>query len=376
MKKPLHILFLCSWYPSRVLPANGDFIQRHAQAVATKHHVSVIHVVTDETLGKNLEIRDVTEKNVRTLIAYISDSNNPVVKSYRFIRAYFKLLKRVGNFDLVHLNVIFPAGLIAVYLKWFKNKPFIISEHWHGYHQPFCEKIGRAQKVLSKLCTKKASVICPVTDNLALAMQNFGLKGRYHKISNVVNTDLFKPTEKENDTFNIIHISSMDKVKNVPAILKVISQLQDVVPDFIFYLIGNNATDFKPMSESLKIKAKNITFINQIPQNKLVKYLQQASVLVLFSTTENAPCVILEAFACGVPVISTNVGGVSEHFPKDFGTLLPKDDSKALLNALISYSKKVQNFDKEAMYSYIKENFSSLAISKQFTEVYLSALNT
>jgi len=374
LKKRLHILFLCSWYPSRVLPNNGDFIQRHAEAVALNHKVTVIHVVSDDNLKTDIEITNNTLNNVTTLVAYIKENTNPIVKFYRFLKTYLKLLKRTGEYDMVHLNVIFPAGILALYLKWFKHKHFIISEHWHGYHQPFCQKIRWPQKTLLKLCAKNATTICPVTDNLGLAMQNFGLKGRYHKISNIVNTELFKLTEKEDETFKIIHISSMDKVKNVPTILKVISKLQETVSDFNFSLIGNNATDFKPLTQSLKIKAKNITLINQIPQNILVKHLQQADVLVLFSTTENAPCVVLEAFACGVPVIATDVGGVSEHFPKGFGTLIPKDDSAALLDALISYSKKTQKFDKKVMHQYIEQNFSPLAITKQFTEVYLSAL--
>jgi len=275
---------------------------------------------------------------------------------------------------LVHLNVIFPAGIIALYLKWLKRKSFIISEHWHGYHQPFCKKIGFTARVLLKRCSKNAAIICPVTDNLGLSMQNFGLKGRYHKVSNVVDTNLFKPTKKETNIFNIVHISSMDKVKNVPAILNVIAKLQQTIPEFNFSHIGSNANDFKTLSIELGINPKNITFINQIPQNDLKNYLQQSNVLVLFSTTENAPCVILEAFACGVPVISTNVGGVSEHFPSRFGSLIPKDDSKMLLKEFINYSKQNKIFNQKDMHNYIAQNFSPLIIAKQFTEVYLSAL--
>jgi len=205
-------------------------------------------------------------------------------------------------------------------------------------------------------------------------MQNFGLKGRYHKISNVVDTNLFKPTKKETNTFNIIHISSMDKVKNVPAILNVIAKLQQTISEFNFSLIGNNAKDFETLSKELGINHKNIVFINQIPQNDLTNYLQQNDVMVLFSTTENAPCVILEAFACGVPVISTNVGGVSEHFSENFGTLIPKGDSDALLKTLIDYGNQTKKFNKKDMHDYIEQNLSPLIIEKQFTEVYLSAL--
>ena len=46
MKKNLHILFLCGWYPSKVLPKNGDFIMRHAKTVSSKHTVSVLHIIS------------------------------------------------------------------------------------------------------------------------------------------------------------------------------------------------------------------------------------------------------------------------------------------------------------------------------------------
>ena len=130
MNQRLHILFLSSWYPSRILPHNGDFIQRHAEAVATKHTVTAIHVVGDNTLEEKIEIDDTSINNVRTLIGYFKPSKNPIIKSLRFLKTYLKLIKLAGNFNLVHLNRIYPAGPIAIYLKWFKNKPFIISEHW------------------------------------------------------------------------------------------------------------------------------------------------------------------------------------------------------------------------------------------------------
>jgi glycosyltransferase involved in cell wall biosynthesis len=374
LNQRLHILFICSWYPSRILPNNGDFIQRHAEAVSLNHSVTVVHVVGDNSLSKTLKITDKNINNVRTLVAYFKTGTNPLIKSYRYINAYFKLLKRVENFDLVHLNVIFPAGIIAFYLKYFKKVLYIISEHWHGYHRPYCKKIGFGTRILSKLCTRKASVICPVTDNLGESMQLFGLKGRYRKISNVVDTSLFKPAKKKDTIFKIVHISSMDKVKNVPSILNVISKLQRFVSHFKFYLIGNNANDFKALSLELGINKNNIVFVNQVPQKELVTYLQQADVLVLFSATENAPCVVLEAFSCGIPVISTDVGGVSEHFPKNFGTLIPKNDSEALLKTLVTYSKQPEKSSPQDMHNYIAKNFSPLAIAKQFTKVYLSVL--
>jgi hypothetical protein len=52
LKKKLHILFLCGWYPSSVLPQNGDFIMRHAQSVQLKHNVSILHIITKTDISK------------------------------------------------------------------------------------------------------------------------------------------------------------------------------------------------------------------------------------------------------------------------------------------------------------------------------------
>ena len=52
LKKKLHILFLCGWYPSSVLPQNGDFIMRHAEAVSSKHKVSVLHIISKPGMTK------------------------------------------------------------------------------------------------------------------------------------------------------------------------------------------------------------------------------------------------------------------------------------------------------------------------------------
>ena len=105
----------------------------------------------------------------------------------------------------------------------------------------------------------------------------------------------------------------------------------------------------------------------------MVNYLKDASVFVLFSNYENLPCVILESFSCGVPVISTNVGGISEFFPKSFGKLISKNNKEELLNNLIKYYKN-STVDKEKMHAYAVDNFSKEVIASKFSELYFKAL--
>lgn len=377
MSKKLNVLFLCGWYPSRVLPTNGDFIQRHAEAVLLKHNVTVLHIISDEKNTQDIEISTNNINGIETHIAYLKAVKNPFKKIYLFIKAFKLLIKKVGFFDVVHLNELFPFGIFSLYLKWFQKKPFIISEHWTDYKHPLSNKISFIQKTISKIIAKNASFICPVTKDLENSMIQFGLKGNYKTIENVVNTDCFQPIETKNNVFSIVHISNMnDAHKNISGLLRVIANLQDKIGDFHFKMIGDNADKYKNLSKELGIKSENIEFINQIPHALVIQHLQEANLFVLFSNFENLPCVILESFACGTPVISTDVGGIKEHFPNNFGKLIPSKDEQQLEAAIINFYKKEHNISlKKEMHSYIKSNFSDAVIAHKFSNLYYKSLS-
>jgi glycosyltransferase involved in cell wall biosynthesis len=111
-----------------------------------------------------------------------------------------------------------------------------------------------------------------------------------------------------------------------------------------------------------------------VPHKEIANNLKESNLFVLFSNYENLPCVILEAFSCGVPVISTNVGGINEYFPKDFGFLIDTKDEDALLQKTIEVYTNFKT-NKEKMHHYVENNFSTVTIANQFSELYNSALN-
>ena len=376
LQKKLSVLFLCGWYPSRVLPTNGDFIERHAKAVSKLHDVTVIHIITDPLLTKKEEIIINKEQNVTTYIAYIEAKSNGLSKAISFFKIFKKIYAKIDTVDIIHLNEVYPFGIFSLYLKWILKKPYIISEHWTGYHKPQSEEISWLQQKISNIITKNASFVCPVSDDLEKAMKSIPLQGNYKKVPNVVDTNLFYPIEKKEKEFNIVHISNMiDAHKNVKGILEVIAKLQSKNIDFTFKLIGDNSIQYQNFANEVGINTNKITFIDQIPHNEVAKHLQNTDLFLLFSNYENLPCVILEAFSCGVPVISTNVGGISEYFPNDFGVLISKNNQEVLLQEILNlYHKKHTNDNKNSMYEYVKSNFSEITIAELFTDLYVKAL--
>jgi|TARA_B110000908_G_scaffold107942_1_gene126803 glycosyltransferase involved in cell wall biosynthesis len=374
LKKNLHILFLCGWYPSKVLPKNGDFIMRHAKTVSSKHTVSVLHIISKIGL-LNTEIEVEKDLNFTIYIAYTKPSKNPLIKLYRFWSAYKILLTRIESFDIVHLNKLYPFGFFALHLKKIKKIPYIISEHWTGYHLKGNQTLPWLERFFSKKISKNASFVCPVSNDLKNSMLKSGLRGNYQIIPNVVNTELFKPTSKTSKVFTITHISSLlDKHKNISGMLRVAKQLENTIDSFRWNFIGGKEDQFKDLIKNLDFKQQQIHFIDHLNHEKIPTHLNESDVFVLFSNYENLPCVILEAFSCGTQVIATNVGGIDEFFPNEFGFLIEQNNEKQLLNKIINLYKKPKNKSSK-MHQYAVDNFSSKKICDSFTKLYREALN-
>lgn len=89
-----------------------------------------------------------------------------------------------------------------------------------------------------------------------------------------------------------------------------------------------------------------VKFVNEISQSELVRYYQAADLLILASASEGLPNVVLEALACGTPVIATDVGGVREVLTSPIqGALLQERTANALKSAVRRWSVDAPNPD-------------------------------
>lgn len=374
MNKKLHILFLCGWYPSKVLPTNGDFIQRHAEAVSLQHNVSVLHLISNKNIKQTI-IDIQTINGIKTYIGYIKYTTNPLLKVFRFFSTYNKLLKKIKLFDLVHLNTLFPFGIFVLHLKLFQKKPFIISEHWSGYLTASKKRISFTEKIISKYITKKAEFICPVSLTLQNSMKNTGLIGRYQPVPNVVNTKIFFPKEKKNNQFTIIHVSNFDSVKNIESMLIAAKKLEGRISKFTWKFIGGKSNNYTGLIKKLNFKSAKIEFINHIPQQELATHLQTANVYVSFSSYETFGITMIEAISCGTYVICTKTGVLNEFENQNYFSFVDFNDITDLENKIFKIHKKSLKLDTTRMYEFVTTYFSPVIISNSFSNLYFKALH-
>ena len=96
--------------------------------------------------------------------------------------------------------------------------------------------------------------------------------------------------------------------------------------------------------------------------------------MLMFSRYENLPVVILESYACGVPVLSTDVGGIREHMNKDLGILIESEDEESLYQSLDRLLDNYKEYDAAKIRAYAVDHFSNEVIGKQLFEVYTSVI--
>ncbi len=329
-----------------------------------------------------MEIYEIEKGNLFEVIIYIRTINSKYSSVSKFINnllygigyftGYWIVKMETGKPDVIHANIIVPVSRVALFLHRFTGIPYIISEHWTIYLAENRDTVPDYSK-----STEKAFALVPVTENLKQALISRGYNNRYFVVPNVVDTNVFTPdlsgatTEKK----RLLHVSSMkDEHKNISGIIRSIARLAETRNDFNFTFVGDATTEQKELVKSSKIE-HCVEFAGEIEHKRVASVMRNSDALVMFSNVENLPCVILEAFSCGLPVISTNVGGIAEVLKTDRGLLIDKGDETSLTGAMNHMLDNLHRYDKQKLHTYAVENFSIPVIAGKFHEIYSFASN-
>lgn len=372
-----NILFISSWFPNKIEPTNGNFVQRHAEAVSLVHNVEILHTIGDFDQDEKYLFDDRLINGIRTLIVYYKNSKNPVKNFFRRMKAYNKGFSKLQKPDLVHANILHNNMLFAVYLKKKYKIPFVVTEHWTALRKINAEITSKIIKQTAVIIGNQAEFILPVSNDLLLGLKDLGIKSKMMVVPNVVNTQLFIPQRKADTEFTFIHVSNLIPRKNPEKILDVALNLLD--KGFVFrFQLGGDGND--EILNKLRNKVENSKFSDKITVfgiqtlNEIADRMGSSNCFILFSEDENQPCVIAESFASEIKVISTNVGGIGEFFPDNAGILLKKVDEAELYSAMVRMLKHDRNDDLSFLSQYAKDTFSQEMIAMKFSAIYAQVL--
>jgi glycogen synthase len=378
------ILWLPSWYPSVHHLGYGCFIQKQAEAVCqydAKVQIAVLYVCRADV--EKLESEVSKKDNLLEIKLFYPQKASffgikQIAYGWYYWKAYQKGMTILKQFDfkptILHLHVVYSAGLYALWLKFLTGLPLFISEHWSGYEQGAYQKATFLHRKIFQQCFRNATASICISNKMYQILCKNGLFARRNLIiPNVVDTTIFTPIKHNHLKTKFIHVSNLyRKIKNTEGILRVVQRLVDKNQNFLLEIVGDgqNRSALEAMVQATQLQ-NFVLFTGFFSTEKVAERMRQSDVLVLFSNYEGLPCVILEALASGLPVIATETGGIHEWVTPETGILVKIGDENALLEAMETMIHHHFNYDKTILRQPIIEKASYQAVGVALTTAYL-----
>jgi len=372
-----NVLFLSSWYPSRVHTTLGNFVRYHALAASKYNSINVLYIVADDNV-KDYEIKYFQDHELKTTIVYFKRGIFKYLNYFVAFTKGFHFVKEKNKlkFDIVHMNIIHPGIWQALYLKWRYKIPYVVSENWHGFQDLAKYNLSFLEMKLIKIGIRFSSVISPVSKQLKNCMINANYQAKYQIIPNVVDTDKFHigelDTNKNNFTF--LHVSTLDdSIKNVSGIIDAFEKIKH--KNMVLKIIGDGPVDWIIKKVST-LKTKNTVVVeSEKTHDQIAEEMQKADVFVLFSNIENLPLVLIESISSGTPFIATKVGGIPELFNNELGRLVDAGSIDQLLSEMNFMVKNPDFFNPSRIRSFAIKNYSNEEVGKKFNDLYIENCN-
>ncbi len=288
-------------------------------------------------------------------------------KAYSYCK---KLIQEGKSFDLVHAFFGIPCGYIAMKLQRRRGTPYVVS--LRGSDVPFynnrfywLDKLV-FQRISRKVWKKANSVITNSQGLKDLALET-SPKETISIIYNGIDTEEFKPLQSKKKREKIIIVSTgrLIERKGYKYLIEAVKGLEGVK----VWLVGdgNLKEELKEISKGSK---SEIRFLGKKSHNELKNYLQKADIFCLPSLNEGMSNSVLEAMACGLPIITTDTGG-SKELINGNGFIVNKHSSREIYDRINKYLKN-QELIKEhgKMSRKLAEQLNWSKVAREYREVY------
>jgi teichuronic acid biosynthesis glycosyltransferase TuaC len=253
-------------------------------------------------------------------------------------RAIQRLLDEGYDFDVIDAHYYYPDGVAAALLARHFNKPFTITARGSDINLITKHEIPRR---LMLWASRRAAASIGVSRALTQAMERMGMPAdKLVTMPNGVDLNLFRMQPQTVARAELgwphgptlLSVGNLVENKGHHIAIEALAQL----PDFRLVIAGEG-----PERHALEALAKNsqtasrIKFLGRVEQNQLAVCYSAADILVLPSSREGWPNVLLESMACGTPVVATRVGGIPEIVTSaSAGRLMPEQNAASLVTAV------------------------------------------
>jgi glycosyltransferase involved in cell wall biosynthesis len=347
----------------------------------------VVYEQSKRLMKRNFKPMVVTSR-IGTAKSYVVDGIN--VECYGSLNTGFRLgipysiptptsletfLKAVKSSDIVHAHGHpYITSLIAAKLAKRYSKPFVLTQHntFIQYGSMF-DKVERLNDlVVGRETLKEADRIITVSNATKEYVLSLGANPDKIKVlHNGVDLIHFRPLlGKREEIRRKLGISQNSIValtvrrlvyKNgVDTLIETANIAVKKNPNFVFLVVGEGPDQNRVQARIGQLGIENnFRLTGFVSDEDLPFYYNVADFFVLPSKSgEGLPLVALEAMACGLPVIATNVGGIGEILMEDYGKLVPPNQPELMAKAILEYSRTDLSSRKLELRAAVEEKYN------------------
>ncbi len=321
----MKILTFSTLFPNSEKPGHGIFVETRLRHLVASGRVQSRVVApipwfpsTNPRFGNYARFAKAPRHEVRHGIE-VAHPRYPVLPKVGMSIAPFLLAQAVKpaigrmidegfDFDLIDAHYFYPDGVAAAMLARHFNKPLVITARgsditlFPGYALPRRQILWAA---------RRADAVITVCNALRDEVVAMGIDAdRVVSLRNGVDLQLFRPTErKANPMFTLLAVGHLVPVKAQDLIIGALTLLPDV--RLVLAGDGPDRAKLENLARELKVSDR-VSFLGAVPQAQLRAHYGAADALVLSSSREGWANVLLEAMACGTPVVASRVYGTPE----------------------------------------------------------------
>jgi glycosyltransferase involved in cell wall biosynthesis len=321
----MKILTFTTLFPNSEKPGHGIFVETRLRHLVASGQVESRVVApipwfpsTNPRFGTYAKFAKAPRHEVRHGIA-VSHPRYPVVPKIGMNLApallaqaakpaIARLIDEGFDFDLIDAHYFYPDGVAAAMLGRYFNKPLVITAR--GSDITLFPQYALPRRMIT-WAAKRADAVITVCNALRDEVVALGVDAdRVVSLRNGVDLELFQPTERTpNAMFTLLAVGHLVPVKAQDLIIGALPLL----PGVRLVLAGDGPDRLKleTLARELGV-TERVTFLGAVPQAQLRAHYGAADALVLPSSREGWANVLLEAMACGTPVVASRVYGTPE----------------------------------------------------------------
>lgn len=391
----MNVFCIPSWYPSKSNPIYGIFIKEEIELLARYQEdlnfgVSFWGQGDDPSLlwaGQPVrslkKLFNHLEKEKIEVRPNMVEYRNPTyIWTRKILRGNLKNVFKVnhenfkefwkdfGGIDLIHVQASYPGVLMASCLSNRYSVPYILTSHMSPF--PFREFLKKSEIVpWLKSPIEGAFKVISTSRSAETNINSYGIE-RTTVIPIARNLDDFHL--KKITPHHIPRILAVGRLVEQKGFDILIKALADITDDYVLHIVGDGPEKewLKELAELLDL-SENIVWRGELNRQELIKEMQECSFFVLPSRHETFGNVVVEAAACGKPVIATRCGGPEDIVTEEIGLLVEKENKYSLIEGIGLMLKNYAAYDPELIRKNIESRFHPKDITSRIRRVYEEA---